>query len=324
MHRLERAARLARVGSRLTPYADDATAAIVTAARRAEAIDAVVVNPPRRGLSPELREALADLSPELVAYVSCDPETLARDLSHLARAGLATRRAQPFDMLPLTGHVETLVFLSRTRPTPPRVLFESESLVAVEKPAHEPTTPQGEHTRSLLARVRLLPDMAEAVPVHRLDAGTSGVCLFARRPSLVAPLAAALAAGEKRYVALVRGIIRPKGTIARALKDEGRTLEATTRYTRKKIVGGHSLVEARPAEGRTHQIRRHLASLDHAVLGDERYGHPPSNKHFAEKHALDRTFLHCARITLTIDGAEQIIASELPGDLELVLSRLGR
>jgi 23S rRNA (uracil1939-C5)-methyltransferase len=133
-----------------------------------------------------------------------------------------------------------------------------------------------------------------------------------------------LASGEKRYTALVRGIIRPKGTISRALKDEGRALEATTRYTRKRVVGGHSLIEARPAEGRTHQIRRHLASLDHAVLGDERYGHEPSNKHFVEKHGLDRTFLHCGRITLTLDGSEHVISSELPGDLQLVLSRLER
>jgi 23S rRNA (uracil1939-C5)-methyltransferase len=286
-------------------------------------VDAVVVNPPRRGLSPALREALGDLRPELVAYVSCDPDTLARDLAHLRRAGLGTRRAQPLDMLPLTGHVETLVFLTPARPLPPRVLFESDVLLAVEKPGHEPTTPQGEHTRSLLERVRLLPSGNEAVPVHRLDAGTSGVCLFAKRPSAVAPLSRALAEGEKRYTALVRGVIRPKGTIARPLRDEGRTLEATTRYTRERIVGGHALVVARPAEGRTHQIRRHLASIDHAVLGDERYGHGPSNRHLLERFGLDRTFLHCARITLALESGPVTIECPLPADLALVLERLG-
>jgi 23S rRNA-/tRNA-specific pseudouridylate synthase len=122
-------------------------------------------------------------------------------------------------------------------------------------------------------------------------------------------------------VALVRGIPREKGTIRRALREEGKDLEATTRYRRREVIAGHGLVEARPDEGRTHQIRRHLASLGHPIVGDARYGHAPTNRHFEETASLDRTFLHCARIELTLDGTTHVLESPLAPDLALVLDR---
>jgi 23S rRNA (uracil1939-C5)-methyltransferase len=283
-------------------------------------VDVVVLDPPRRGVPAELRAAIAGAAARAI-YVSCDPDTLARDLAHLQRLGLAAREIRLFDMMPGTPHVEALAILERSPPPPPRVLFEDERLVAVDKPPHEPTTPQSEHATSLLARVRAMPHLEGAVPVHRLDAGTSGVCLFARAPGHVEALARALAEGKKRYVALVRGIAHGKGIVRRALRDEGRSLAATTRWQRRRIVGGHSLVRAAPAEGRLHQIRRHLASIGHPVLGDERYGHAPSNRHLWERAALDRPFLHSERIEL---AGGPTIESPLAPDLELVLERLER
>ena len=134
-----------------------------------------------------------------------------------------------------------------------------------------------------------LPDSAA---IHRLDAGTSGVCLLAKHKAAVAPFAAALAAGQKHYLALVRGVTRDKGNVNRPLREAGKTRDARTRYNRIAVLGGHSLVRARPEQGRMHQIRRHLASLGHPVLGDARYGDAASNRHFEMRHGLDRTFLH--------------------------------
>jgi len=160
-------------------------------------------------------------------------------------------------------------------------------------------------------------------PVHRLDVGTSGACIFAPRAS-VAEWSRALAAGAKEYTAAVRGIARVRGSIARPLGDGGRRLPATTRYRRVSVVGGHSLLAVHPIEGRTHQIRRHLAGLGHPVLGDARYGHPPTNRHVAERHGLDRTFLHCARIELIHprSGAPLRVEAPLAGDLDAVLASL--
>lgn len=72
----------------------------------------VVVNPPRAGCSPQVLAALAALAPPAIAYVSCNPPALARDLSALA-PGFAVLSVTPFDMLPLTPHIESLALLVR-------------------------------------------------------------------------------------------------------------------------------------------------------------------------------------------------------------------
>jgi 23S rRNA (uracil1939-C5)-methyltransferase len=77
-----------------------------------DAADVVVLNPPRRGCAASVLQAVARLQPRLVAYVSCAPETLARDLGILAGLGLHTRSVQPYDMLPQTPHVESLALLT--------------------------------------------------------------------------------------------------------------------------------------------------------------------------------------------------------------------
>jgi 23S rRNA (uracil1939-C5)-methyltransferase len=78
-----------------------------------------------------------------------------------------------------------------------------------------------------------------------------------------------------------------------------------------------------PEQGRTHQVRRHLAAIGHPLLGDSRYGHPPTNRFFEEKNGLDRTFLHCVRLEIDHPGTGQrlIVESPLPGDLRAVLER---
>jgi len=204
----------------------------------------------------------------------------------------------------------------------PEVFFSDEMLIAVAKAPHEPTIPQGEHEGSLLGRVRSLEDAEAAVPVHRLDVGTSGVCLFARRPEYAAALARALSEGQKEYVALLRGIARKKGVVNRSLVERGRPQDARTRYARADIVGGHSLVHAHPEHGRKHQVRRHLASIGHAVVGDERYGDRGTNSHFSMKHGLDRPFLHAHKLAITHRGRELEIVAPLAPDLDLVLESL--
>ncbi|MBI4701065.1 MAG: RsmD family RNA methyltransferase [Deltaproteobacteria bacterium] len=291
-----------------------------------EAVDALVLDPPRAGLAPAARAACAALRPLVAAYVSCDPDTLGRDLADLARLGLRPERVVPFDMMPRSAEIETVTLLRPAVPAPPAVLHEEPDLLVVDKPAHEPTTPQAEGQLSLLARVRALPGLSCAVAVHRLDAGTSGLCLIAKAPQAAGRWARALGAttAEKEYLALCRGIARGKGTVRRPLRDAGRDRAACTHYRRLAVVAGHSFLRLRLEHGRTHQIRRHLAAIGHPVLGDGRYGHAPSNRHFAEKHGLDRPFLHCARLSIPHpDGGRTLeVASPLPGDLRLVLERL--
>lgn len=302
--------------------ADDAERAASRLVAAGERFEAVVVNPPRRGLSPLLRKRIAELGPAVIAYVSCEPTTLARDLADFARHGFSAPALAPYDMMPLTEEVETLAVLVRAPAPVPDVVFSDDRLIVVAKAPHEPTIPQGEHESSLLDRVRRLERADAAVPVHRLDVGTSGVCLFARRPEFVTELSEALSAGRKEYVALLRGIARKKGSVNRALVEHGRAREARTRYARIEVVGGHSLVSVVPDQGRKHQVRRHLASIGSPIVGDERYGDAKTNAHFSARHGLDRPFLHLRAITLLFADRELALAAPLAPDLELVLESL--
>jgi 23S rRNA (uracil1939-C5)-methyltransferase len=78
--------------------------------------DVVVLNPPRKGCGARALAEVARLAPRVVAYLSCDPDTLARDLAVLAARGFVVRSVTPFDMMPHTPHVETLAILDRASP----------------------------------------------------------------------------------------------------------------------------------------------------------------------------------------------------------------
>jgi 23S rRNA (uracil1939-C5)-methyltransferase len=310
----------------VTTECADVTAALQGMAKRGDRFDAAVVNPPRRGMSASAREWLARVECSVVAYVSCDPDTLARDLDHFTRLGYATTTLRPLDMIPLTEEVETVTILRRTAPPLPRIAYEDDEVVVVEKGPHEPTSPQPEYASSLLARVRRLPKAGDAVPLHRIDVGTSGLVLFARSPDRLASWQAAFSAPTTRriYVAATRGVTASKGAITRELREEGRLYPARTRYRRLAVAGGHSVLRIIPEQGRTHQIRRHLAAIGHPVLGDDRYGHPATNRFFEEKNTLDRAFLHCVRIEIDHPRtqARLVVEAPLPGDLRTVLERV--
>jgi len=288
--------------------------------------DVAVVNPPRRGMSPSAREGLARLGPELIAYVSCDPDTLGRDLDHFARLGYAATSLRPLDMIPLTEEVETIALLRRAGSPVPRVIYEDDEVVIVDKSPHEPTAPQGEYATSLVARARRLRNARQVVPVDRLDVGTSGLVVLVRSPEYVGAWGRVLSSPTTRkiYVAAVRGITPGKGTVTRDLREHGQQHAARTRYRRLAIAGGQSVLRVVPDQSRTHQVRRHLASIGHPVLGDDRYGHAQTNRHFEEKNGLDRTFLHCVRLELDHphSGARVVVESPLAGDLRAVLERI--
>ena len=75
--------------------------------------DVVVLDPPRKGAEPEVIQAIAYAAPSRAVYVSCDPATLARDLKQFAELGYRVSAVQPVDMFCWTGHVESVVKLTR-------------------------------------------------------------------------------------------------------------------------------------------------------------------------------------------------------------------
>ena len=308
----ERAAR--EQGLTLRAVARDAT---LFAKREAKArFDAVLVNPPRRGLGAELRRALGGLGPRALGYVSCNPHTLARDAQHLQRLGLRLTQVEPLDMIPWSEALEALAWFVPQAPPAPRVLFEDADYLAVEKEAHEILAKAP--LDSLTERVQLLPGCQQAEALETWGAGVSGVCWFSKRASAdtkPTPL------GERTLLVLARGSLRKQGTVTR--RHDGTTTRGS-RYKKQADVGRHALVSTINEDPSETGTLRDFASIGHPVLGDATIGDAASNQFMEHRHGLDRAFVHCLDSRLaTPDGAVRVARSELAPDLSRVLTSLG-
>lgn len=313
LEQLQTAAREQGIG--LTARAQSAEAAL----GRAGAVDVAIVDPPRRGLTPEVRRRLAALRPRLLVMVSCEPATLARDLAHLRWLGLAARRIQPFDMIPQSTAVEVVAVLEPTAAAPPiRVLYEDAQLLALDKPAFLPLISATEP--SLIGVLRQREGCENVVPLHPMGAEASGVCLVARDADSAAALASRVANARAHFQVLARGVTRNGGTLRSRPPARRQPPASVGRYRRLRVVGTHSLLRVELELGEDRQLGRVLAQLSHPVLGDAAAGDAPSNRFFAEKHGLDRAFLHCERIELPDLGSG--LAAELAPELRHVLGSL--
>jgi 23S rRNA (uracil1939-C5)-methyltransferase len=239
-----------------------------------------------------------------MAYVSCNPRTLARDCAELGALGLALRSVEPLDMIPWSDAVEALAWLEPAAPPLPRVLHESATALAVAKSA-------GETMTALLTRVRRLPGASDAVPLESWGEGVSGVCCFAKSKQSVTEL------GEREVLVLVRGNLRKQGTITRADAPRG------TRYKKTRDVGRHSLALAFVSDADEHALSRDFAGVGRPVLGDSRHGDRRSNEHVEHRHGLDRPFVHCrATLLREVGGGVTRVECALAADLEQVLESL--
>ena len=97
-------------GGKVSPQATDEG----TYDDRPAGIDVIVVDPPRKGLAPEVVEAMVQMAPARIVYVSCDPATLARDVKLLTEKGYVLTHAEAYDLVPRTFHVETVVLMTKT------------------------------------------------------------------------------------------------------------------------------------------------------------------------------------------------------------------
>ena len=91
----------------------DAAQAAQTLADRGLRPDVICVDPPRKGLAPAVIDAIVQMAPQRLVYVSCDPATLARDVKRMEEQGYVLQRAEAVDLFPRTAHVETVCLLSK-------------------------------------------------------------------------------------------------------------------------------------------------------------------------------------------------------------------
>jgi len=225
----------------------------------------------------------------------------------------------------------------------PKILYEDENFLAIDKPAglmvhpariapgkkSKNTAPEPTFVDWLLANrpeVKTVGDDPATRPgiVHRLDKETSGVMLIAKTQAYFEYLKSLFQKHEirKTYYAIVRGVPAPRkgiidapigivnGTLKRSVRSKKMRKEAVTEYGVVKEWGeggsGYerfSLLEVHPRTGRTHQIRVHLASIGHPILGDKLYGPKPTP---SNQLPITRLMLHAAAIEFTAKNGSTI------------------
>jgi 23S rRNA pseudouridine1911/1915/1917 synthase len=285
------------------------------------------------------------------------------------KASLKLRGGERID---ITGEPHPAPLKATAEDIPLDVVYEDADLAVVNKPAgmmvhagsgqNDDARSRGTLVNALLYRFQALSatggDLRPGI-VHRLDKDTSGLIVVAKNDRTHAALSEMFSSRQikKTYVALVQGSVeRARGTINASV---GRDPVRRTRMTAKPLgdaraavshyevvrrlsnrFGKFTLVKVRIETGRTHQIRVHMASIGHPVVGDTLYGgaghltdqaasqaatsKAARRKAEPERLKLGRNFLHAARLEFAHPKTGKLLQLEaqLPPELEAFLSRL--
>lgn len=223
------------------------------------------------------------------------------------------------------------------RDLPLDVLLQTADFTVVNKPADMPTHPSHGHFEDTLANALAYHLSVKGAPyrprfVNRLDRNTTGVVLVANHALAASALCGAMAKGEiqKSYLALCHGELSAPFVIRTGIRrreesiifreccpeDEGEL--AITEVEPLFAKNGITYLRLLPKTGRTHQLRVHLASLGHPLLGDDLYGIKGDG--FA-RHALHA---HTLRFPHPVTGEPILISAPLPADMRAVLRTLGK
>lgn len=267
------------------------------------------------------------------------------------------------ELIEVLGEVERPPLKAFPEDIPLDVVFEDESLAVINKPAGmivhsgagDEEQNRGTLVNALLYRFQRLSETggpARPGIVHRLDKNTSGLMVVAKTDDVHRKLAAQFASRQvkKRYVALVMGWPAETGTISAEIsRDRLRPTRMTTRRSGGRAAVSHyrttqkletrfgkfALLEVEIETGRTHQIRVHLASIRHPVVGDALYGAPHVLQTQSSKDGrkgpeeskqllLERNFLHAGTLEFVHPATRERVHFErpLPPELQKFLSDL--
>ena len=301
------------------------------------------------GSSIELRPERADTSERLDKFIAASLPDLSRSyVQQLIEAGQVrvdgvVRRAK-FKVTP--GEVvvvdvpPTAVEAVEPEAIPLAIVYEDDDVIVLDKPAGLVVHPAPGHARGTLVNALLHHAPGISIGgtnrpgiVHRLDKDTSGLMVVAKTDRAHAALVGqwATRSVRKGYVALAAGVVEPdEGTIdapigrdpvhrqRMAVTPKGRP--AVTHFAVRERFAAVTLLDVEIETGRTHQIRVHLAFIDHPVVGDAVYGRAGARR---GEPSAPRQFLHAARLGFRLpDGRDVAFESPLPPDLAAALDAL--
>lgn len=222
------------------------------------------------------------------------------------------------------------------------IIFSDENIIAINKPAGLQVHPDFHEKKNTLANALIakFPEIKNVGEdpmrpgiMHRLDRDTSGIIIVAKNQKVFLELKNKFKAREieKKYWAIIFGKLEKSGTINKPLaraasykkqviagkKTKTKIREALTRYNVLKTGDNFSLVEVSPKTGRMHQIRVHLASIGHPIVGDDLY----KMKNIKTADA-PRQMLHAKSIKFSLLGKNYELEAALPQDLQDFLTNI--
>ena len=223
------------------------------------------------------------------------------------------------------------------------VIYEDDNFVIVNKPRGLLLQQDGDITHPSLDILVSNYLGKTAMPVHRLDKDTSGICVFAKTNKAADEMGKIFSDHsqiEKHYLTLVSGQINEDGVVdaplrksferkkmvVAPLKSGAKT--AITKYHPIKNFKDYTLLDISLLTGRTHQIRAHMSYLRHHVVGDIKYGDYKINNIFKREFGFENQFLHAYKLKfLDIKGPLNYLENKefscnLPPELEKILKKL--
>lgn len=224
---------------------------------------------------------------------------------------------------------------------PLSILYEDDDIVVCNKPADMPTHPSHDHYDDTLGNALAFYYSNRPFvfrPVNRLDRNTSGAVIVAKNIRASAMMYSEMMKHRisKTYIAVVEGELAGEGRIEKSLRrteksiivrevcDDGaeNAQKAITEYRGLACGNGMSLVLLRPLTGRTHQLRVHLMSIGHPIVGDSLYGH--------ESELIARQALHAEAVSFRRpcdidrnDMTELFVNAPIPDDMLTVINSMG-
>jgi 23S rRNA pseudouridine1911/1915/1917 synthase len=273
----------------------------------------------------------------------------------------ASRKLRSGENISILGDPQPPPLRAMAEPIPLEIVYEDGDLAVVNKPAGmmvhagsgatDDARNRGTLVNALLHHLQELSSTSGPLRpgiVHRLDKQTSGLIVVAKNDATHARLSSMFARRQVRklYIALVQGeLAQERGTVNASIsRDSIRRTRMTTRREGGRTAVSHwqvlrrihgpygnfTLVSVRIETGRTHQIRVHMASLGHPVVGDTLYGAPSAIAPLAAaasrlpRLVLPRNFLHAAELEFAHPGSGEPLSlvSNLPGDLKQFMAQL--
>ena len=270
--------------------------------------------------------------------VAWEGGVLARDPAFKVRGGEALRLHVP----------EPATAEARPQEIALTVAYEDAHLLVIDKPAGLVVHPAAGHADGTLVNALLhhcqgslsgIGGVARPGIVHRIDKDTSGLLVVAKTDPAHEGLARQFAAHivERRYVAVVSGTPAPpagriEGNLARSahnrhrmtIVDQGRGRHAVTHYRTMQPLRGAAVVECRLETGRTHQVRAHMLSIGHPLVGDALYGRPGAARAVLARLGFARQALHAAVLGFVhpVTGNFLRFESETPCDMKELIASL--